>query len=210
MKVQYKVIFWDFDGVILNSNEVRDQGFIEVLNDYPKDKVDLLLAYHQKNGGLSRYVKFRYFYEEILGEPITEEQVYALAESFSVIMKKLLTDKSLLINETVNFIRENHQRYIMHIVSGSDQNELRYLCKELGIAGYFKSIHGSPTHKNILVKDLLMEHQYKIDKCLLIGDSINDEEAAKINGIHFLGYNNPKLKAQGIYLNDFKNLPYGL
>ena len=61
-----KTIFWDFDGVILNSNNIRTKGFRKVLSLYPKTKVDELINFHIANGGLSRYFKFRYFYEEIL------------------------------------------------------------------------------------------------------------------------------------------------
>jgi beta-phosphoglucomutase-like phosphatase (HAD superfamily) len=38
-----KIIFWDFDGVILNSNEVRDNGFETVLKDFPTEQVEQLL-----------------------------------------------------------------------------------------------------------------------------------------------------------------------
>ena len=61
-------------------------------------------------------------------------------------MKKELT-KKYLIAETVYYIKNNYKNINFHIVSGSDQNELRFLCVELGIAQYFKSIHGSPTPK---------------------------------------------------------------
>ena len=147
-----EVILWDFDGVILNSMPVRDQGFIEVLQHFPAHQVEALLTYHRKNGGLSRYVKFRYFYEEILKQSITEEEVLKLADSFSVIMKKLLTNKDLLIQDSMQFIETHYAQYKMHIVSGSDQNELRFLCKELGVDHYFISIHGSPTAKKILIE----------------------------------------------------------
>ena len=56
-----KNILWDFDGVILDSMEVRDWGFKEIFSSFDKSKVDLLLDYHRKNGGLSRYVKIRFF-----------------------------------------------------------------------------------------------------------------------------------------------------
>lgn len=188
MKKKYKVIFWDFDGVLLNSNKIRDLGFIEVLKDYPENQVDQLMEFHQKNGGLSRYVKFRYFYENILGTSITEEEVNNLAGKFSDIMMKLLNDNTLLIDETLSFVKANHSDYRMHIVSGSDQAELRLLCENLKINHYFASIHGSPTPKNDLVKNLLKENNYDSSNCLLIGDSINDYEAAKLNDIAFLGY----------------------
>lgn len=47
-----KVIFWDFDGVLMDSNTIRDKGFKQVLAEFPKDTVDQLLTFHQMNVGL--------------------------------------------------------------------------------------------------------------------------------------------------------------
>jgi len=194
-----QTLFWDFDGVVMDSNAVRDRGFEEVLNGYPKNEVDALMTFHQDNGGLSRYVKFRYFFEDIRGESITEAQVKIWAEKFSKIMMELLIKPDLLIQETLNFIKANAHNFNMHIVSGSDQTELRHICKSLDIAHYFNSIHGSPTPKNNLVATLLDKHNYNKSSCLLIGDSKNDFEAAKVNGIYFMGYGNEKIKINTDY-----------
>lgn len=199
----YKVIFWDFDGVIMDSMPIRDRGFIEVLKDFPEDQVAALVAFHQKNGGLSRYVKFRYFYEEILKQPITEDQVNALSLSFSEIMLSLLIDESLLILDSVAFIKNNADKFKMHIVSGSDGKELNHICKELGLDKYFISIQGSPTPKTQLVEDLLAKHGYDKKDVVLIGDSFNDYDAASKNDIGFMGYNNPLLKADSAYISSF-------
>jgi phosphoglycolate phosphatase-like HAD superfamily hydrolase len=190
---EIKVILWDFDGVILNSNEVRDRGFEEVLRDFPKEQVAKLLSYHRKNGGLSRYVKFRYFFEQIRGEKISSEEINKWAAKFSEIMLRKLKNKDLLFAETNKFIEENFQKYTMYIVSGSDQKELREICKDIGIEKYFKSIHGSPTAKNKLVEKLLKDNKYEKKQCVLIGDSINDYEAASINSIYFFAYNNNEI-----------------
>jgi phosphoglycolate phosphatase-like HAD superfamily hydrolase len=192
----FKVIFWDFDGVLMDSNSVRDLGFEHVLSEFPVEQVRQLVAFHQANGGLSRYVKFRYFFEEIRGESITDEEVLVWAERFSVIMVELLVNPQLLITATMNFVTENQGKYIMYITSGSDQDELRFLCKELGIDRYFSSIHGSPKPKSEWVKELIKVNKYNIDECVLIGDSINDWEAANENDINFLAYNNIGLAAK--------------
>lgn len=199
-----KIILWDFDGVLMNSNLVRDQGFVEVLKEFPKYQVEKLLAFHKKNGGLSRYVKFRYFFEEIRKEEISEKEVNNLANKFSIIMKKLLVDESLLIDDSIQFVKKHHQDFYMHIVSGSDEKELRFLCQELKISQYFISIHGSPTAKNDLVRNLLNEYNYQKLNCILIGDSINDFEAATVNKISFYGYNNMNLKSKN-YIYNFNN-----
>jgi phosphoglycolate phosphatase-like HAD superfamily hydrolase len=202
-----KVILWDFDGVLMQSNEVRDIGFEKILEEFPKDQVDELMVFHKRNGGLSRYVKFRYFFEEILKQTISDEKVNELAASFSKIMKELLVDPSLLIQDSLEFVRQNHSNISMHIVSGSDQVELRYLCEAMNINKYFKSIHGSPTPKKQLVKEVIESNSYSKNQMVLIGDSINDYEAAVENGIQFIGYNNTMFEESDVfYIKSFSML----
>lgn len=190
---RYDLIFWDFDGVLLDSMAIRDQGFVEVLEAYPKDQVSALVDYHRENGGLSRYHKFRYFFEQIRQEAVTAGQITDLAKRFSVVMKKLLVNPDLLIAETVSWAKEcqNHARQF--IVSGSDQKELRFLTKELNIDPFFNGIYGSPTPKKELVLHLLKLEQVDNKNVCLIGDSVNDYEAATANSVDFLGFNSSVL-----------------
>jgi phosphoglycolate phosphatase-like HAD superfamily hydrolase len=197
MLERYKFILWDFDGVIIDSDRARVQGFHEVLKDFPQEEVDALIDFHARNGGLSRYVKFRHFYEVIRKEPISEDRVQELAKAFSEIMRVTLTSKSLLIEDAVSFIKAKFNSIPFHIVSGSDGNELRYLCTELGIAHMFKSIQGSPTPKTALVKGLIEQGIVDPTLCCLIGDAGNDFDAASANGIDFFGYNNTALSDIG-------------
>lgn len=200
-----KNILWDFDGVLVDSHKVRKEGFVQVLKDYPEDEIQQLLTYHEKNGGLSRYVKFRYFFEEIREESITEDKVNELSAEFSEIMKKKLTTKSILIEDTVDFVRANYGRFNMHIISGSDEKELQLLCKKLEIDDFFISIHGSPTPKIELVKEVMNNFGYDSSETVLIGDSINDYDASQESNISFYGYNNKSLNEKGAgYINSFR------
>jgi HAD superfamily hydrolase (TIGR01549 family) len=202
-----KTILWDFDGVILDSMPVREYGFRKIFEKFDNNLVDKLLEYHNKNGGLSRYVKIRFFYEKLLSQDISSDEVNKIANDFSSIMRQQLTSKKYLIEKTIEFIKNNYKKYNFHIVSGSDQNELRFLCKELSIDKYFISIYGSPIRKNYLVKNLLIEEKYQQNEIVLIGDSINDYEASKENNIDFYGYNNLELKeVSSKYLINFKDL----
>jgi len=204
-----KTILWDFDGVILDSMLVRDEGFRQIFNEYSKEQVEELIVYHRKNGGLSRYVKIRFFYESILGKEISEELILNYANEFSKIMKKMLVNKNNLIEDAVVFIKNQYKNYNFHIVSGSDEKELRYLCQELGVNNYFLSIHGSPTPKNDLVKSLIAQKKYVKSEICLIGDSINDYEAAKLNGIKFYGYNSEDFDKNTIdYIESLENFLY--
>jgi phosphoglycolate phosphatase-like HAD superfamily hydrolase len=201
-----KTIFFDFDGVILDSMPIRDYGFRKIFEEYPIELVDKLIEYHQLNGGLSRFHKIKYFYNELLEKNISDKKIEQYANQFSIIMKEELINKKYLINETVDFIKENYDSFNLHIVSGSEQNELRYLCKELDVAKYFKTIEGSPTPKNDLVKNRLEIEKYNSNEAILIGDSINDYEAANVNGLKFYGFNNIELKEKDTYIISFKSL----
>ncbi|WP_370088956.1 HAD family hydrolase [Ekhidna sp.] len=198
-------IIWDFDGVIIDSNSVREFGFVKTLETYPLDQVDQLLEFHNKNGGLSRYVKFRYFFEKIRKERISTDRVNELAATFSTVMMERLLDPNLLISDSVEFIRKNFRNKRMHIASGSDHEELNKICDRLSLKKYFLSIDGSPTPKNEIVRNILESYEYNQKETCLIGDSTNDYDAARTNGIQFYGYNNLELnKLPAEYITSFK------
>jgi len=204
-----KVIFWDFDGVLMDSNKVRDFGFEVVLSSFPKNEVDRLLEFHRANGGLSRYVKFRYFFEVIRKETITSSEVQMWADRFSEIMKQRLVDYNLIIKDSFDFVQKSKGKYVMHITSGSDEIELRYLCKALNLDHHFTSINGSPRSKGEIIKNLIEINAYDKDACVLIGDSFNDFDAAKANGIEFYGYNSLDLKSViANYIENFENFEF--
>ncbi len=197
-------IIFDFDGVILDSMPIRDKGFRAILKDHSDAIVDEFMVYHRANGGLSRFHKLRYFYEEMLKESVSDEEIYHLADEFSQMMRETLADPSYLIEETMLFLDAKADLYNLHIASGSEESELKYLCSRLGVRHYFLSIHGSPTHKNELVKSILEENGYDKSKTILIGDSMNDFYAAQTNGIAFYGYNNPELRKHAkVYLDHY-------
>ena len=189
-----KNILFDFDGVILDSMPIREYGFRKIFEDFNVEDIEKLLVYHNANGGFSRFVKIRYFFEEVLKRNISDDEVQGYAENFSKIMRSELVNKKYLIKETVDFILENQGKYNFHIVSGSEHNELNFLCQQLGLANCFLDINGSPTPKIELVKSLMVRYKYDAWDTILIGDAMNDYDAAVENEIRFYGYNNPLLK----------------
>ena len=205
MVLKAKNILWDFDGVILDSMKIRDSGFQQIFNCFENNKVDEFISYHNFNGGLSRFHKIKYFYNNILNKTITEEQIQQYADRFTVLMKAQLSNPKHLILDSVKFIKSHYRDYNFHIVSGSEHNELNYLCEKLDLAKYFKSINGSPTAKIDLVKSLLEKEKYKKNETILIGDSFNDFEAAQINSIKFYGYNNIDVRFLDEYIETFAN-----
>ena len=202
-----KNIIFDWDGVILDSNSVKDRAFAYVLRNYDDDKVTELVTHHQANGGISRFVKFRMFFEEMIGQSISDEQVEDLSRQFSEFALKELVDPKLQIAESIQWVKANHENYNFHVASGSEETELKRVAEAQQLACYFKSFHGSPTPKPELVKSILENNGYLVKETVLIGDSINDFRAAEDNDVAFCGYNRTSLRDLGIeYLDKFSDI----
>lgn len=208
VNLMIKTILFDFDGVILDSMKIKGDGFVELFKDYPIDAVQKLESYHYANGGISRFEKIRYFFNTILETPISNEKIDLFAHQFSEIIAQKLFDKKNLIMDTMQFIEKNYKKYHLYIVSGAEQNELRTLCNTFKIDHFFEAIYGSPTPKTLLVKNILEQNNILKNEVILIGDSINDYEAASKNGIVFFGYNNEFLRGKGNYISGLKDFTF--
>ena len=189
-----KNIIFDFDGVILDSVPVKTEAFRKLFEKYPREKVDELIKYHIENGGKSRYLKIEHFFKNILCQNINEKEILNFANKYSELTKEELSKKEYLIEDSVNFIKKNYKKYNLHIASGADKKDLKYICNNLSLSQYFLSINGSPREKQMIVKDIIDKYQYLREETILIGDSINDYEASQCNNIEFYGYNNYFLK----------------
>ena len=55
---QAQVIFWDFDGVIKDSVQVKSLAFQKIFSEYGFDVVNRVRRHHERNGGMSRFEKF--------------------------------------------------------------------------------------------------------------------------------------------------------
>jgi hypothetical protein len=130
-----------------------------------------------------------------------------LAGVFSKVMMESLINPALIINDSLSFVRKHCKQIPMHIVSGSDGEELNEICRQINISSYFHTIAGSPAMKKDLIAEILAVYGYT--RVILIGDSLNDFEAAQSNNIDFLGFNNPALRDLGLpYIENFASISF--
>ena len=187
-------LIWDFDGVLIDSNDIREMGFRKVLQGYNPLQIDDFINYHRQNGGLSRYHKFNYFFESIVCEDKASSVINDLCENYKMLMLEALGKDEYLIQETVGFMKRLRYLHEQMLVSASDESELKILTKSLNVDHFFTQILGSPTSKLDNLRMLIEKDLIDPDDAIYIGDSLNDKEAAEINGICFIGYNNLQLK----------------
>lgn len=184
--MEYRHVLLDFDGVLAESNEIRFQGFAELFRDIPRPALDRFMTFVRAHGGVSRYAKIRYLYDKILERPVPEEEVNALARQYShLVMERIIAAEA--VPGSLDFLKRFSGRYDLAVVSGSDQQELRQVCRARHIDHYFRAILGSPREKAENIGNLLASECWEARNCLYVGDSHNDHEVAVAAGIGFIG-----------------------
>lgn len=179
-----KAIIFDFDGVLIESAGIKTEAFRRLLSKW-NDKVDEIVSYHIKNMGISRYVKFRYFYENIINETYSDEIEAELGARFSEIVLDEIK-KAPLVNGTKDFLGQNYQKYLFFIASGTPQEELNDIVSFRGLEKYFNGVYGTPATKTEIVEMILKRNCLERNQVVFVGDAESDKMAAGESGIPFI------------------------
>lgn len=181
---KYLTIIFDCDGVILNSNSLKVQAFYEAALPYGEELAKKLVAYHVTHGGISRYLKFKYFLEHIVPSHVSGPSLEELLHSYADIVWKGLLSCEIADGLEALKLKTPDTRWL--VVSGSDQSELRKILNLRGLEQLFDGgIFGSPdTKDDILTREFTTENI--VHPALYIGDSRYDYEAATRANLDFI------------------------
>ena len=184
---KYQAVFFDFDGVILDSVDVKTRAFETMFEVYGPEVQQQVVQYHLSNGGVSRFDKFRYYYENILNIKINEHEVQDLSKKFAELVVRGVIDSPFIKGayETLNLLKE--RSIPSFVVSGTPHDEINFIVKEKGLSDYFEEVHGSPRKKWEINLEIIERRGYNPVKCIFIGDAMSDYEAARKTGMQFLG-----------------------
>lgn len=181
---KYQSWIFDFDGVILDSNQIKTEAFHQAVLSYGEDKADELCAYHVAHGGISRFVKFNYFFETILGRPAKTGELDQALDLFAnaVIQGLLKCAQAPGIHE---LFTQHLKNLPCSVISGSMQNELREIMKQRELYNYFDNVYGSPDSKDFIF-DRETSSGAIAKSGVYIGDSLYDYEMAHKYGLDFI------------------------
>lgn len=207
MSFKYDVIIFDFDGVLAESVEVKTRAFATLYKQHGPAVVAKVVAHHLSHGGLSRYKKIAYYHEAFLKEPINDAAVNELAEQFSNLVVQGVVE-SLWVPGAKEFLDEYAPRLPCYIASGTPTNELRGIVNKRGMSKYFKGVYGSPSRKADIINSILLDVNAAPDRALMIGDAVEDLNAAIESGTQFIGRKTQNFQANGdyVFLEDLRSL----
>ena len=124
----YETIILDCDGVLFDSNPIKNNAFYETTIQYGEKNAKKLMDYNTNHGGLSRYFKFEYFFSKILDQKPKENEIQLLLDFYSLtVFEKLL--KCRITKNLIIFLEKYKNKKLM-VVSGGDQYELIKLFKK--------------------------------------------------------------------------------
>ncbi len=180
-----KAIAFDFDGVILQSVDIKTRAFEQLFQKEPRALRKAIVRYHLRNGGVSRLIKIRYIYDHMLKRPLSRAEFQRLLRQFEdIVFDQILRASWVPGAET--FLKKNHQRYRLYVVSGTPQGELRHIVKRRKMSAWFRGVYGSPRKKDELLRGLLKKARLTPRELLFVGDAQTDRDAARKVGCPFV------------------------
>ena len=180
----YSSIFFDFDGVIKDSVEIKSIAFGQLFIEFGGDVYKRVRTHHEKNGGMSRFEKLPLYLRWAEQKP-SLQLIDEYAIKFSQLVKKKVVD-SAWVDGVFDYLKDNYNVQQFFLVTATPQKEIEEILYQLKIIDYFKQIIGSPTTKSEAIMRLSSRHKINPDKAVMIGDSQSDYKAALDNNINFI------------------------
>jgi phosphoglycolate phosphatase-like HAD superfamily hydrolase len=182
-KAAPQAVVLDFDGVVLESVEVKTDAFRRLFADLPC--VDTVVEYHRRHLGMSRYDKFTYVYRELLRRPLDDEEMARLDSAFG-----RLTREGMLAAPFVPGAREFLEAAFgvlpVFVASATPEGELRDIVRERRLAGLLAGVHGAPRTKSEHLSAIASSAGLDPRQLLFVGDAAADRDAARASGVPFV------------------------
>lgn len=181
-----KAIFFDFDGVLVDSTDHKFAAYCHALAPYNVDGDEVR---HVQKGcaGQSRRAVLAAMHERFLGFPASPQTLDGLVRAFTE-HDESVRDRMRLVPGTIEFLDRASDRFFTAIVSGTPQDVLDRTVDQFHLRPHFDRIRGTPPEKPVLLRSLLDECGIRSDQSVMVGDGRVDQEAAAMCGVRFAGF----------------------
>lgn len=180
-----EVVIFDFDGVLVESAEIKTKAFTRLFEAEGEDMVARIVDYHTAHAGVSRFEKFYHIYREIIRKPLDEETFRRLCERFAMLVVEDIVHAPY-VRGAKEFLDCFASKYSFFVCSATPQMELEAIVARRGITSSFDGIYGAPRKKAEIVGDIITRTGCGPTNTVYIGDALSDYEAAKAHGIPFI------------------------
>lgn len=180
----FQVLILDFDGVVVESNDIKTDSFVHVFSKFP-EYYETMMEFHHANVSLTRFAKFEHLLK-LMGKTDDDKLRASIADDFSQqVIKGMM--KVLFVPGALRFLQMITSRMPVYLASVTPEKELMHILQQRELLKWFRHIYGCPPWtKSEAIKDALSKEGLKPEQAILIGDSAGDQRAAKSTGVFFI------------------------
>lgn len=182
-----KTVVFDFDGVIVDSNRLKDEAFFRLFEGDVKVSAGLIADVLARNVG----TRFDILRDIFVRAGANEEKISELVDEGAGRLDTLVQDgiaKQGLAIGTAETLAGMAGKFCLYINSATPEEALQATVAALGIGHYFKGVHGIPPARNKEENLQAILGREGIDpvEAVVIGDGIGDMRSARAVGAHFI------------------------
>ncbi len=200
-------VCFDFDGVILDTLQLKEDGFVQAYHDIDTADTDLIRAFQRQAGGKPRDEKFHHFDKLFLARTPDEARLATLSQRLSDHIMAGIEDCPYIRGFSTFVATLRSLGLPLAIASAMPAHELHEIITLKGIAHHFTYAYGAPRPKVDQLKDIDAEFRQEKNGApgLYFGDTMSDYHAATGAGLNFIGVGlNAPFDAQHIpFIEDF-------
>ena len=182
-----KLVFFDCDGVLLDSNGVKLAAVDHALAPYPQTLRDRCKDSFKLNFGRPRHWHFEAF-ERLIAPtgPDADDFVATSIARYEHYLRAHYRASRVVAGASQLLALLQARGVICMVVSGGKEQEITEALGISGIDRYMTRIIGSPTAKTSAINALLEQFDCAASEALFLGDAIADAEAAIVCKVPFI------------------------
>ncbi|MDC3293783.1 HAD-IA family hydrolase [Alphaproteobacteria bacterium] len=183
-RFKYRTIFWDFDGVIKESYEIKMEAYSELFNQFGSQSQNRILKHHTDNPGVSRYVKIP-LYMTWSGVSTADDNIQKYLSLYGSQVQDLVM-AAPWVPGVLDFLSYHVGSTRNVVVTATPQDEIELLLDKLKISHFFGAVYGAPRSKEECIENEINKLNLLASECVMIGDTFNDFQAAQHNQVDFI------------------------
>ena len=175
-----QAIVFDFDGTLIDSNEIKLSAFYEVTAHLPGADAELDRIFQNPDRG-DRYDIFAAL-EARLGA-----DGKALIKAYGERCETVILDKLAISNVTEILDALKAQGRKLFIASAAPEVDLVAMVHKSDLATRFEGVFGRPAGKAEILKRIMEDHDLQSSTMIMVGDGEDDLRGAREFGCRFIG-----------------------